>query len=116
MSLKTLANSLPKVLKVGPYPYAIEFAPDWIKVGDDKKWGTCDHSTHTIAVSNYSVMPNQEMLVGVVLHELLHAVWAVGNLPNRTKEETAVTVLETGLLQVFKDNPSFLDWIKKGLK
>lgn len=113
-----LAKALPRKLKIGPYPYTLEFAEGWVKMkGDDgNKWGLCDHAAHKIVITGPEIFPNKTMLVSVVVHEVLHGVWTAQSLPNKVKEEEAVASLEVGLVQLFQDNPGFLDWIKKGLK
>lgn len=116
MSIKILANALPKKLKIGPYPWTIKFADGWAKYEDSNKWGLCDHGTATITISSPETMPSKEMLIGVVIHEVLHAIWTIAGLPVKAKEEEAVAGMEVGLLQLVKDNPSFIAWIMKGLK
>jgi hypothetical protein len=55
-------------------------------------------------------------LVDTLLHEVLHAIWAVGHLKSkREKEERAVSVTATTLTQIFRDNPHFMKWITKNL-
>lgn len=51
-----------------------------------------------------------------VLHELLHAIARVGNLGlSMDLEERAVTVLASGLIGVFQDNPDFAKWVTRRL-
>lgn len=116
MTPKQLAASLPKKLTIGPYPYRIEFADEWLMFEGSKKWGLCSFDTCIISITNPSLFPSTEMFVGVVIHEILHAMWSVGNIPDRTKEEPAVLALETQLVQLFKNNPTFIAWVTKGLK
>lgn len=51
-----------------------------------------------------------------LLHEILHAVWAYRNLPDRCREERAVTELASGLTAVFRDNPGLLLHLEALLK
>lgn len=56
------------------------------------------------------------MVADATLHEILHAIWAERRLPNRTREERAVTALAQGLTTVFRDNPGLLTYIDKLVK
>lgn len=56
------------------------------------------------------------VLVDTVLHELNHAVWAMGQLKTKAQtEERAVSVMATYWTQIYRDNPHLLTWIKKNL-
>lgn len=116
MTPKQLAATLPRKITIGPYPYKIELADDWLVHEGGKKWGLCSFDTSTISVTNPSLFPSTEVFIGVIVHEVLHAMWSVGNIPERTKEEPAVLALEVQFVQLFKNNPSFINWIMKGLK
>ena len=50
-----------------------------------------------------------------LLHEVLHAVWALHALSDDDKEERIVTALGNGLAQVFRDNSKLLSFIKNSL-
>lgn len=56
------------------------------------------------------------LVVGSLLHELLHAIWEDKNLPNKPHEERVVIALETGMVALLADNPKLMTWIKRGLK
>lgn len=116
MSVAALAKELPKKILIGHLPYTIKFHEEWIKVGEDRKWGTCDHSRAEIEISNPSVIPSNQMLVSVFVHELFHALWYHANLPDKPKEEAAVSGLEFALTTFIKNNPKVMLWIMKGLK
>ena len=53
------------------------------------------------------------VVADATLHEILHAIWAELRLPERPREERAVTALAQGLAAVFRDNPGLLTYIDK---
>lgn len=112
-----LFNTAPKTLKVGAYNYDVILDPEWIIGSDEKnKWGTCDTVKFTLSVGNLKEMPSAPFLVGILLHEIFHAIWAHQNLRPKESEENVMVAFEVGMVQVLRDNPNLLDWIKKGLK
>ena len=53
-------------------------------------------------------------LVDTVLHEILHAIWRLGQLNDvREAEERAVSVTASYLAQVIRDNPELIAWLQK---
>jgi hypothetical protein len=53
-------------------------------------------------------------LVDTVLHEILHAIWRLGQLKDvREAEERAVSVTASYLAQVIRDNPELIAWLQK---
>ena len=50
----------------------------------------------------------------VTLHEVIHACWRRISLEGDV-EENAVEVLSENLAQVWRDNPSLIQWISAGL-
>ena len=56
------------------------------------------------------------VLVDTLIHELNHAVWAIGNLQTKDEEEERVcSVMASMWTQIFRDNPEFIAWIEKNL-
>ena len=56
------------------------------------------------------------VLVDTVLHEINHAIWAVGQLKSKAqKEERAVSVMASYWTQIFRDNPELIRWINRNL-
>lgn len=57
-------------------------------------------------------------LADTAVHELLHAVWRYYGLTDNVSipddvEEQVVSVLAHGLVQVMRDNPEFIDWLRE---
>lgn len=116
MNINTFAKEIPKTVVVGHLPYSVSYADGWITLEDSKKWGTCNHEKAEIMISGPECMPSKEMLVSVFMHEVLHALWCQANLPDKAKEEQAVSGLEFALTGFMKNNPKAIAWVMKGLK
>jgi hypothetical protein len=57
------------------------------------------------------------VLVDTVLHELNHAIWAIGNLKTeKEEEERVVAVMASYWTQILRDNPHLIRWIIRNLK
>ena len=57
------------------------------------------------------------VLVDTVLHELNHAIWAIGNLKSeKEEEERVVAVMASYWTQILRDNPHLVKWIIKNIK
>ena len=57
------------------------------------------------------------VLVDTLIHELNHAVWAIGILKTKEEEEERVcSVMASMWTQIYRDNPKLMAWIKKNLK
>ena len=56
------------------------------------------------------------VLVDTVLHEINHAIWAIGNLKTeKEEEERVVAVMASYWTQIFRDNPELIKWINRNL-
>lgn len=96
-----------KGLKIGRRFYKVrrEYLPT--------EYGRVDLDKGVIRIDD----PQPPLVVAdTILHEILHAIWAERRLPNRTREERAVTALAQGLTTVFRDNPGLLTYIDKLVK
>lgn len=115
--IQRLADAVPKIIKIAGYPWSVSLQKDWLIGPDNKnKWGFCSPSNLALSIGNLNGMPAKEYFVGILLHEVFHAVWSLSNLRPKETEENVALAFEVGLIQVFKDNPDFLNWVKKGLK
>lgn len=113
---KTL-SSLPKKLRIGPYDYSVELSTEPLFIEGDRveKIGMCWPQMEQIKICSKH-LGSSTSAVGVLLHEAMHGIWRNQNLGSKAKEEDAILGMETGLLQLFQDNPGFLSWIQKGIK
>jgi len=97
-----------KSVKVGPTDFSIEYVPL-----NDELFGDFSYINSRIRIEENL---KGTALVDTVLHEILHAIWKLGQLKDkREDEERAVAMMETYLTQVLRDNPKMLTWLKKNL-
>tara|TARA_R100000951_G_C2623429_1_gene175272 strand:- start:584 stop:883 length:300 start_codon:yes stop_codon:yes gene_type:complete len=97
-----------KSVKVGPTDFSIEYVPL-----NDELFGDFSYINSRIRIEENL---KGTALVDTVLHEILHAIWKLGQLKDkREDEERAVAIMATYLTQVLRDNPNMLTWLKKNL-
>lgn len=102
----------PTKVKVGMLDYKIRFPTKYSDVPND---GDCNNGSLIINV--YRVNPRTHaQMAWTLLHEIMHAIHWVWEMPARMSEETAVRNLSTGLSTVWRDNPKVIAWINEGLK
>lgn len=108
--VEAVLTTLPRRIKVGAYDWRIK-----IDTGPSEDFGEMDDEKATITIwpANHQ---SPERLVGTVLHEVLHVIYAGINDRDRELEEPVVLAFEAGLISLFRDNPKLLNWIKRGLK
>lgn len=97
-----------KSVKVGPTDFSIEYVPL-----NEELFGDFSYINSRIRIEQNL---KGTALVDTVLHEILHAIWKLGQLKDkREDEERAVAIMATYLTQVLRDNPKMLTWLKKNL-
>jgi|TARA_R110000796_G_scaffold112756_1_gene224402 hypothetical protein len=97
-----------KSVKVGPTDFSIEYVPL-----NEELFGDFSYINSRIRIEQNL---KGTALVDTVLHEILHAIWKLGQLKDkREDEERAVAIMATYLTQVLRDNPVMLTWLKKNL-
>ena len=97
----------PPPIRVGPHD--IRFA--WLEGEEARRHlGSFNHTDHVIRLlKEYN---SGSMAVDTILHEILHAIFAVATVEVKQGEEHIVSVLGTFLTQVVRDNPEFMKWIQ----
>ncbi len=108
MDLQTAIRRMPRKLRLGAFDYAVVV---WDGESDD--WGQIDQDNHTISIWP-NEMPSTNHLVSILIHEILHSFY--NEATQIGGEETTVSVFSERLVDLFRDNPKLLTWIKKGLK
>lgn len=102
---------LPPFVKVGYRRYKIvEWNPSQAVSAD--RYGECDHTMHEIRLT---LMHGWTKAANTLLHEILHAVWAMQALHDKDEEERYVTSFANGLCSVWSDNPDVIRWIDGGI-
>lgn len=114
--IEALLKTLPRKFKVGAYDWTVV-----VQGGESEHYGLAVYDKNELHLwPDMFLGPAQA--VGIVFHELLHAVIDDRDLmPDfrrrlANQEEALVTGLEIGIITLFRDNPKLLAWIKKGLK
>jgi hypothetical protein len=99
-------------IKIFGKPFRVEFLEDEF---ESHTLGLCRSIDNSITILA-DMSPAEEL--DTVLHELLHAICHVMNVPfqNQDAEETVVHMMGTGLAGVFLDNPSLLAYIAETTK
>lgn len=105
-------SRLPKSIKVGPYRYAVRVDDATV----DKEAGGRDlYAITRTGVHEIVFRKNTEDLQATLLHEVLHAVWALSGLDGRWEshptEEDAIETLDSLLLAVLQENPSLVSYL-----
>jgi hypothetical protein len=100
-------DDLPPAIRVGPHD--IRFAT--LGTADAKKnYGTFVPAELQIQLQQeYS---SGSMAAETVLHELLHAIFAVATVQVKQGEEHTVSVVATYLAHIIRDNPDFVAWLR----
>ena len=104
-------DDLPPAIRVGPHD--IQFAR--LGAADAKK----NYGTFVPAEQQIQLQPEYtsgSMAAETVLHELLHAIFAVATVQVKQGEEHIVSVVATYLAQIIRDNPEFVVWLQEMVK
>ena len=97
------------IIKIGPMDIGIFFVP-----GDNETFGDFTYLKTQIRVDSRLKGPAK---VDTLLHEVFHAIWAMGQLKSKAqKEERAVSFMATYMTQVLRHNPQVIRWSSKNLK
>jgi hypothetical protein len=99
-------SKLPSKIKIGPYTYSLKYFPK----KTTSNYGACVYAQQTIFLNRNQ---SAQRAADTLIHEILHAVWDLGALEVVVDlhEEVVVRVYGTWLSQVFKENPTLLQFI-----
>lgn len=104
-------DDLPPSIRVGPHD--IRFAT--LGAAEARKnYGTFVPAEQEIRL--HQEYASGSMAVDTVLHELVHAIFAVGTVQVEQGEEHVVSALATYLAQIVRDNPEFVTWLAQTVK
>lgn len=115
--IKALAKQLPKKFKLGGFVFNLRTEKDWL-INDNKEnsWGLFSSMREELVIGNLEGMPSKTALVGILWHELFHAMHYQQQLPKKAKEEELAQSFEQAFLMLIIDNPWLLPWTIKGTK
>lgn len=123
MSGQTVKLRRPTKVKIGYQTFAVRYLKEheWLTQGHDEHeggsswWGT---GVINVRLENGTEQVKEVCLREVLLHEILHQCYEVGNLNKAplptdpdVAEEQIVGMLSFPLLQVLQDNPSVFAYI-----
>ena len=101
-------DDLPHSVRVGPHD--IRFAT--LGIADAKRnYGTFVPAEQEIQLQQE--YGSGSMATETVLHELLHAIFAVATVQVKHGEEHIVSVVATYLAQIIRDNPELVIWLQR---
>lgn len=102
----------PNRLQVAPFTYRVESREGWAR--DTGNSANCISDDQLIITDpNLSYEGERE----VVLHEVLHALWAqttLAKVHEPEAEEAIIWTLAPRLFGFLKDNPEFVKWLLSG--
>ncbi len=110
---EALVKALPPTVRIGPHDWTI----DVMSVEESNYRGLDGHhvpSQAKIRIAASFPLPTQ--VVTTFLHECLHELFDLSELIEGGKEERVVTILATGLVGLFRDNPWLTTWIASAVK
>lgn len=103
---------IPKSVKIGYHDYQIvEWTSTEVELSDT--WGQCDKNDKIIYICTDT---NPKTVADIFIHECLHAIWEYFALDDTQDEEKAVSVLSSGLVDMFVSNPKVFAWVKQQLE
>lgn len=98
--------TIPSSLRIGYRVYRVKPMP----ADSDEVHGCCNHIQCVIRVEPTPNNPPEA--ANTLLHEMLHAIFAVYSLPEKElTEETVVSAVANGLSASIQDNKAAWDWI-----
>lgn len=104
-------DDLPPAVRVGPHD--IRFAT--LGAAEARKnYGAFVPAEQEIRL--HQSYASGSMAVDTVLHELIHAIFAVGTVQMEHGEEHVVSTIATYLAQIIRDNPEFVAWLQATVK
>lgn len=102
---------MPRSVRVGPYDLRI------VRLSGrhaKRDYGQFCHESQEIRLRSRYASPT--LAADTLLHEILHAVWWVGQIKAKEGEEHIVTVTATTLTQVIRDNPALMLWLRAAVR
>jgi hypothetical protein len=106
-----IKTEIPTHIEVGPYKFAIAFVEDpaleanksdKVKTEEDSLSGCIRFEQQTIYIASSQT---GTVLADTILHEMLHAIWAVvGGWASEIDEEVVVSMITTTLLDTLRRN------------
>jgi hypothetical protein len=104
--------NLPQVLRIGAFDFRVE-SWEHMAAAAAGKFGEFSAIEMVIRVDQ---TVNHYKVIDTLLHEVHHAIWWAYGIQDSDAEERIVNILSSALLQVFRDNPELVVWIRAMLQ
>lgn len=104
-----------KHIKIANITYAFHIEDNLTTPEGEAAYGNIKHSDQTLLLS--SDFPSKQKRDEVLLHEIIHGVihlYGVDSMIDPENEESIVTILARGMMQVFQDNPDLVKELFNG--
>lgn len=107
-------SSLPDTVTIGAITYGIEKCNE---LSPDKNGEFALGEFYELAckISILKSHVHSSQVVVTVLHEIIHAITCRAGFKGGVMEERFASALAYGITDVLKQNPQFIDWIKRVL-
>lgn len=103
---------LPKKVKVAAFDVAIiPYEEQRARVGEVFGEFSCVENVIRI---DMSISPMQ--ICETLVHEIAHSIYWIYSVDDSDEEERVVSVMSTGWMQVYRDNPKILEFISSTIK
>jgi hypothetical protein len=104
-------DDLPPSIRIGPHEVRFAaLAPAEAR----KNYGTFVPAEQEIRL--HPEYASGSMAVDTVLHEVIHAIFAIATVQTDQGEEHIVANLATYLAQIIRDNPDFVTWLQQTVR
>lgn len=106
-----MMDDLPKSVRVGPHDVRFERLN-----GEDAKRNYGTFLPAELAINLQDKYASGSQAADTILHEIIHAIFAVWSVDVKRGEEHIVSVLGTSLTQIIRDNPGLIAWLQETVK
>ncbi|MGE5163042.1 MAG: hypothetical protein ACM3IH_03325 [Sphingobacteriales bacterium] len=99
-----------KSVRVGPFDISLTTL-----TGEERDKCLGMFSEHQMSIMLRETFASDQQEAETLLHEVIHACFAVAAIQDKDSHERTVSMLSTCMAQVIRDNPGLIDWLKEKL-
>lgn len=100
---------IPTPIRIGPIDHQV-IELDSVEAMADRRLGDYN-SFHGHVIRVKIDGENDWSIADTLIHEILHGIYRTYSVSDDDGEERVVSVMATGLTQVFRDNPRLVKWL-----